>query len=619
MCGIAGIVDLKNRQVDKSILRAMTESIAHRGPDGEGYFFENGIGLGHRRLSIIDLSSAGSQPMKGKNGSVITYNGEIYNYIELKKELKSKDYKSKTDTEVLLKAYEKWGIECPKKLNGIFAFAIWDKKQNKFFAARDHCGVKPFFYSTHNGRFYFASEIKALLKGGVPAKPNQKIIHDYLMYGYYDHTEETFFENIYELPPGHCMEIKNGTIKTWKYWHTENITENKKITDNEAKKEFISILENSVKIQLRSDVPIGMSISGGLDSSLLAAVVNKTNGGQKNFLLYHFTYSGKNYEQEIPFVKKISKRLNWKDPVIVKIYPDDMPSAIEKITWHEEQPFPGLPTVAWHKLYKTLGNTGTTVTLEGHGGDEMFAGYDYYAGSYILDLIRKKGAKFSEDEIKKFITVRKIVKGKELEFILNGLEAYFRGGISADASKITGSEFIKKDFADENFREIKFEKPFDSSLSNFQYREFFHTKLPRVLRSVDKESMAFGKELRVPILDKRLVEFAFSLPIEQRVRNGSMRFIMREAAKDIIPESIANTPKRSLPNPQRFWFQDELKNWISDILNSSSFKERPYFSHKKVLQEYKQYCETKNPKNSFHIWQWLNIELWHRVFIDKKI
>ncbi|MBI5147716.1 MAG: asparagine synthase (glutamine-hydrolyzing) [Parcubacteria group bacterium] len=618
MCGIAGIVDLRRREVAAREVKKMTDAIAHRGPNGEGVFTGRGAGLGHRRLSILDLSAAGAQPMRSARGElVIVFNGEIYNYPELKKGLPGK-YNSNSDTEVLLRVYEKWGEKCLGLLNGIFAFAIWDDKCRRFFAARDRLGVKPFYYAVHKDRFYFASEIKALLAAGVPARPNDKIIHDYLVYGYYDHSEETFFDGIKQLMPGHYLEIRDQKILIKRYWYLPELVKEKSgITDREAGEEFWKLLQDSVKLELRSDVPIGMSVSGGLDSSLLAQAVNKAVKGQKNFNLYHFEYAGLGYEKERPHVDRLAREMGWRKPHIVTVRSGDMPESALKIMWHEEQPFPGLPTVAWHKLYKTLGSTETIVTLEGHGGDEIAAGYDYYFGAFILDILRTNGEKAACREIAQFAAVRGVALEKARQMTLNGVKAYVGGGVSADASRFSCAEFLRADFRALKKEPPWFEAPFASHLANFQYRELMHTKLPRVLRSVDRESMAYGRELRVPILDHRLVELSFSLPLEQRIGHGQMRRFMRNAAGRVLSPVLAKTPKRSLPNPQRAWFQKELRPWIESLVNSRSFRARKYFDEKLVLAEYEKYCRAKDPVNAFHVWQWISIELWFRVFIDK--
>ncbi len=617
MCGIAGVVNLKESPVDKRIVKKMTVALRHRGPNGEGLFVDRYVGLGHRRLSIIDLSSAGNQPMFNDDGSIaIIFNGEIYNYLELKKELRSGKYRSETDTEVIIRAYERWGTACVEKLNGIFAFAIWDKKKKIFFAARDRLGVKPFYYTVRSGVFYFASEIKSILAAGVPAQPNDDMIYDYLVRGYYDHSENTFFKGIGQLQAGHVLIIRKGKIKTKRYWYLPKVIRERALSDQAAAGKFLRLVKDAVRLQLRSDVPVGLSVSGGLDSSLLMGVVHEISGGQKNFNLQHFAYAGKGYEEELPSVNLLTKKFRWGKPNVTKVQPRDFSALAGEIMKQEEQPFPGLPTIAWHKMYRNLSTTPTIVTLEGHGGDEIAAGYDYYFGAFLLDVARSRGAGQAMKELTALGKARGLSPEKLPKFLKGSLQAFFEGGVSADATPFLCHGVLKKTFLNKKVPFPKFEAPFRSSLANFQYRELMHTKLPRVLRSVDRESMAYGRELRVPLLDHRIVEFAFSLPVEQRIKSGNQRFFMRQAAKKILPKEIAETPKRSIPNPQRAWFQQELRPWILSVLSSKSFGRRKYFDQAKVLAEYEKYCKTPNPANSFAIWQWLSIELWFKAFID---
>jgi asparagine synthase (glutamine-hydrolysing) len=616
MCGITGIVDLKNRRVDESVIKRMTASIAHRGPNGEGYYTHGRVGFGHRRLSILDVSRAGAQPMVSDDGAIsITFNGEIYNYLELKKILKGRAYRTGTDTEVLLRAYEAWGEECLERVNGIFSFAIHDKKKDIVLMARDRLGVKPFYYAVQNDRFYFASEIKALLAAGIPSRPNDRVIGEYLLYGLYDHSDETFFDGIFVLSPGHSLKISQGKIQKNRYWHLpEKVSDMSSRTEASSIEEFSHLVKDAVRLQLRSDVPVGMSVSGGLDSSLLAGAVHEVLGGQKNFSLYHFTYDSKKYDPEIPYVKNLAHALGWRNPEVVSVADTDVRSLAEKVMWHEEQPFPGVPTFAWHKLYAHLSQTPTIVTLEGHGGDEFAGGYDYYLGPFLADLAYKGDEKRVIEELRAIQHIRKIPRSAALKLALNGVAAYARGGVSADGTRLAVPEALSRSVRESAFP--RFEEPFDSMLSNFQYRELMHTKLPRVLRSVDRESMAFGRELRVPLLDHRIVEYAFSLPIHLRIHGGQQRFFMRKAAEKILGSHIAKKPKRSLPNPQRAWFQKELQPWIRSFLTSPSFRSRKYFDHREIVRYFDHYAKTPHPQNAFAIWQWVSIELWFRTFID---
>ena len=621
MCGIAGIVTKEGMKLSPQKIKAMAAALAHRGPDDEGFYLKNNVALGHRRLSILDLSSAGHQPMESHDGSCrIIFNGEIYNYLELKKELGPRHYKSNTDTEVLLLAYQKWGPAFLKKLNGIFAFAIWDEKKEILFCARDHVGVKPFYYTFKGGDFYFGSEIKALLAADFKANPNNHAIYEYLTYGYYHHLPETFFKDIYQLPAGHSLTLKNGKLSLEKYWDLAEKAKEASVkmagwNDKKVADEFFKILESAVRAQLRSDVPISIQLSGGLDSSIVAAMANKIVRGQKNFRLFSFVY-GNYRDKETPYIKALAKGLGW-NVDFIKILPNNMRDLMNEVTWHQEEPFPGLPTFGQHMLCRASRAENIPVTLGGQGGDEIGGGYEYYMGAFLLDAVRAKGASYAFGELMDY-GVRHNVSSVDanLKFFLNSLNAYFLGGVSADATSFVRPGVLRPCFAKTfNAPHPIFDMPLDSHFSNMQYRDITRAKLPRILQSSDRSSMAYGVEHRVPLLDYRLVEFGVALAPWFSVKGGEQRFFMRQALKSILPKRVASAPKRAVPSPQREWFKKELQPWIWSILKSKSFGEREYFDQKKVLEEYKKYCQTPGvPANSFHIWQWIHLETWMKTF-----
>lgn len=617
MCGIAGIVS-KNLKAKEKIVRQMTDSIAHRGPDGEGVFLDDEAVLGHRRLSILDLSSSGSQPMLSDDGRyTIIFNGEIYNYLELKKELHGEKFNGSSDTEVLLKCYQKWGEGFLNKLNGIFAFAVWDKKTKTLFCARDHLGVKPFYYYFKNGNFYFASEIKAILKAGIMTKPNNKAIYDYLVWGFYQHLNESFFEGIFELPAGASLTLKNGQMKISRYWKlSDSFLDMEGWSEKKVENEFLKIFFDAVRIQLRSDVPVGIQLSGGLDSSAVTAMVDKVNKGQKKFRIFSFIYEAEK-EKELPYMKSLAKALGWKQDFL-KISPNHMKKTMEDVVYHQEIPFPGLPTFGQHEIAKECGKHGIKVILGGQGGDEIGTGYEYYMGAHLLDLINNSGAGGALRELTKYGALRGINEPAALlNFFVNSLGSYLNFGTSADGTSFVFPQGLRKEFFGLKFSRPEFESPFLSRLSNMQYRDIVYTKLPRILHAADRSAMHFGVEHRVPFLDKRLVEFGVSLPSKFKIKDGQQRHFMRAALSKILPAKVKDAPKRAIPSPQREWFKTELRPWILSVLSSKSFGQRPYFDQKKILAEYEKYCKTPGvPKNSFHIWQWIHLETWLRVFFD---
>src|SRR3989338_1244481 len=504
MCGIVGIIENKGKEVSESNLKKMIDFIARRGPDDEGIFLSGNIGLGHRRLSILDVSSAGHQPMPNKDGTLwITFNGEIYNYIELKKELGGK-YQSNTDTEVILAAYEKWGTECVKKFNGIFAFAIWDKNKKLLFCARDHLGVKPFYYLQKNGAFYFGSEIKAILSVQQSTRPNDAIIYDYLAYGHYHHTSQTFFKDIMQIPAGHTLILKNGNIQIENFW---NPAEKAIMAGNKQNtvEEFSNILTNAVKIQLRSDVPVGMQLSGGLDSSLVVSMANQVTGGQKNFRLFSFVY-GQHKDIEKPYMEALARKVGW-DLEFFEILPSDMQNYMEAMVKSQDEPFPGLPTLGLHILAEFSRKNKIPVILGGQGGDEIGAGYEYYMGAFLLDIAQSQGLDTATAELISYGNLHSFKKNDYPKFLLSTVNSYLAGGTSQDGTSFSKPEILNKDFANRSAKpRFLFPAPLNSHLQNMQYRDIFHTKLPRVLHSADRAAMAYGIEQRVPLIDYRLVE-----------------------------------------------------------------------------------------------------------------
>ena len=619
MCGVVGIIKKQEQKADKATLERMLASIKHRGPDDEGIYLNRHAGLGHRRLSILDTSSAGHQPMPSKDANCwISFNGEIYNYIELKKELGNQTYQSGTDTEVLLLAYQKWGAKFLDKLNGIFAFAIWDENKKSLFCARDHVGVKPFYYAFQNGVFYFASEVKALLAAGIRTRPNDKIVYDYLVRGVYHHSNETFFDGIYELPAGHLLTYANEKLKIKRYWDpSKKIVNMSNWSDQRVQEEFFNLFKNAVTIQLRSDVPIGIQLSGGLDSSSLTAMVDHISNGQKNFNLFSYVYGGFP-DREVAYMKSTAQKLGWKLNLL-EVGSKDMADWTERTTWFQDQPFPGLPTYGQHLIAQKCHEMGIKVILGGQGGDEIGGGYEYYMGTYILDVALRRGAVEAMGELSAWgkLTGHTEDSKRLTEFFIGSLSSYFGEGTSADASKFTNTEVLRPDFLSKKYPKPEFKQPFDSHLSNMQYRDIFYTKLPRILQAADRSAMEFGVEHRVPFLDFRLVEFGLSLPANQKIHNGHQRYFMRKAMERLLPKNVVWAPKRAVPSPQREWFKKELKPWIRSVLQSKSFGNRPYFNQKVVLAEYDKYTgAAKIPKNSFHIWQWLHLEHWLRAYFD---
>ena len=620
MCGIAGILNLNKKAVDKKSLIDVMVSIKHRGPDEDGIFLEGPVGLCNTRLKILELSKTGSQPMVSHNNQfIIVFNGEIYNYRELKDQfLSNVSFSGLSDTEVLLQMYIKYGNDCLKYLNGMFSFSIWDKKNNILFCARDRIGIKPLYYYFNNSIFIFGSEIKCILKAGIKAEPDFQSISDYLVYGYYEHTNNTFFNNIKSLEPGHylTLSLSDSKLEKKRYWNLAD--ESAKISytnEKEFFEDYESLLFDSINLRLRSDVPIGINVSGGLDSCLISVGVQKVTKGKEKFPLFCYGGNEKNLN-EFLYAERLANSVGW-DLNRFLLHPEQVPQLAEEVILIEEQPYPGVISMAKHNSFRKLKNTDIKVILSGHGGDETAGGYRYFMGAFILDYVSKFGYLKAQEEVIKFLKREERSNIDTGTFLLQSLNALFHGQATSDGQPFVFLQGIQKDFLrDQDGHNFEFEKPFSDFSLNMQYQDLRYTKVPRILHNVDRASMAVGIEKRVPILDHRLVELSFSSPIEFRLKNGNQRYFMREVAKRILPHDLMKMPKRHSMDPQRYWFQTKLSNWVEEIFNSKSFKERGIFEQHELIKEFDEYQQQENPPTSYHIWQYVCLELWFRAFID---
>ena len=563
MCGIAGIIGEKfsEYKLDKMLL-----SQKHRGPDFTGKYVSKNCVLGHNRLSIIDLSEKANQPFFSKDKRyTLVFNGEIYNYLELKEALGDYVFTSNSDTEVLLAAYVTWGEACLHKLNGMFSFAIWDSEKESLFAARDRFGVKPFYYHQDEKTFYFSSEIKALHNAGISKMPSEKIWAGYFAYGSYGMPQETFWETILQLPGGHFLNYKNGvlSIEKWYYFEKEVLKYQKDESFEKVKQTYKKILKDSIKLRFRADVQVGFNISGGLDSSTLLAFVNQMEG-KENIKAYTFFTDDDRYD-ELPWVKEMIALT--KNPLTeVLLRPDT--SFNEKtnyISVIQDEPFGGVPTIAYSQIFKQARKDNVLVLLDGQGMDEQWAGYDYYTKQ--------------RDE-----TIQGVNK---TPFRPNVLAQNFLGL----ADKPT------------------YPKPFNDRVLDLQYRDLFYTKIPRALRFNDRVSMAYSTELREPFLDYRLVEYAFAQPLEYKISKGVQKFLLRELVSEYLSDTISYAPKRPLQTPQREWLGEDLKEFVANHLQQLKDSEySKWFNFTALEKEWELYIEGNNDA-SFHIWQWVNLSL----------
>jgi len=612
MCGIAGIVG-RGWQLEQ--LKSMVSIQRHRGPDATGTYTDDaaGVGLGHNRLSIIDLSRAGQQPMANRAGTArVVFNGEIYNYLELRRELNDYPYQSHTDTEVILAAYERWGESCVEHFIGMFAFALWDDRRQLLFCARDRLGIKPFHYAWHNGCFLFSSEIKAILAAGFPAQPNMQSWTDYLVHGLYDHSTETFFSGVHSLSPGHTLKLENGQESIRCYWDLPNLSsETVALTDDEAAAQFLDLLTDSVRLRLRSDVPLGVNLSGGLDSASLMVIVDSLLPDHSELKTFTAVFGDPNYD-ECDFASRVPGHSHWSRHLQQLDETAVWDLALEALH-HQEAPYGGIATLAYHHLHRLAHDSDVTVLLEGQGVDEMLAGYNYFRPYHYLDMLEQGRWQALRCEL----AACEAVGDWELKAMRqlrsgNGLNVY------QDGTSHLQAHCVLPDVRKLACHRPQFPQPFKDHLNNALYRDLRYTKLPRVLRMNDRLSMAFSRELREPYLDHRLVEFAFRLPGHQKIRAGQGKFLLRSAMAGRLPDSVAAAKKRAVVTPQREWLRTFLRPQVEEIIHSRSFVERELFDVKKVQSTYTKFCAGEG-ENAFFVWQWVNTELWWRMFIDQRI
>ncbi len=606
MCGISGIINLNKKPVNELEIRLMMQKMKHRGPDDEGVFVDNNVGLGFVRLSILDLSPAGHQPMFSQDGRyVIIFNGEVYNYIEIKDELKSNfHFKTGTDTEVVLAAYQKWGESCLDKFNGMFAFVIYDTQTKEVFGARDRYGIKPFYYYRDNERFVFASEIKSILPL-VERKANDQIIYDYLLFNRTDHTEQTFFQNIFKLQHGHCFTWKNGDFKI-KQWYNlkQKLCKEKAITPTE----YRDLFKESLKLRLRADVPVGVSLSGGIDSSSVVSSLLK-DFGLNELNTFSAVYGKDEPTDESEYIdefKGMVKNMHYTYPN-AKTFFDDFEFFIDA---HNE-PVPDIGPYAQYKVME-LASKHVTVTLDGQGADEQLAGYHYFFGSYFLELL--KSLKLLKLVFENYYYFKKHKSIDAIKFaVYYALPASIQVKTNSNIFPSVSKSFIQKSGKAHSINKMLY-NPKD--LNDLLFRHFEY-KLEHLLRWEDLNAMHFSIESRVPFLDYRLVEATLNTPSYQKINKGETKHILREALKDILPEKITNRKdKKGFSNPREKWFRTEhFKNYILELLDSESFKNRGYFDADIAKSQYQKHLSGEADLSK-EIWKWINLEIWFRKFID---
>ncbi len=637
MCGITGITTN-----DKQLIKDMSKSILHRGPDQSGIYTDKHVSLGHQRLSIIDLSEKGKQPMSNENYTVwITFNGEIYNYLDLKPELEQKghQFKSETDTEVIVHLYEEYGEQCVEKLWGDFAFAIYDAKKKKIFLARDRIGVKPLYYHYDKQRkeFSFASEIKALLaNNNINREINQSALRQYLTYRYvFD--KNTIFNNIYRILPGECLtfDIKTNTTTTRKYWDVN--PSNKTIVKKpEAyyKNKFLEIYEDSVKRRLMSDVPLGVYLSGGIDSSSIITMMHALK--QKNPAIGDIkTFSiGFDAEQsELPYSREVSEYFNTNHHEFI-IDAQDSVKELPKIIWHCDEPLAD-PALIPNYFLSQEAKQHVTVVLTGDGGDETFAGYEQAKFMMLANKINK--IPFATTIAKMGLRTTPTKKKKKIFKYSEGIGKQGRERaielFSHKNNESTKYTAITGLFDDKEFNQLTL-PPFSltQSVTPQIQQEYFIKKQTNLLNKIlyfelktllpenmlmksDKMTMTHAIEARVPLLDHRITELSYQMPTKLKLNGLKEKYILKKSMQDKLPASITQRKKQRFYVPIDHWIRDDLQPIIDTLLSTNTLKQQGYFDPayvQKIMTNYK-----KAPLfYARQLWTLITFQIWHAEYID---
>ncbi len=597
MCGISGIISKNGSKPDLAKLSWMTDLIAHRGPDGDGFYTDSSVGFGHRRLAIIDLTSDGHQPMHYFEKYTITFNGEIYNYLEIKEELSKLGYKfqTKSDTEVLLASYDYWGEDCVNHFNGMWAFAIHDKIKKVVFCSRDRFGVKPFYFTEDADFFNFGSEIKQLLDPHSKHQANKDLLGHYLLTGMHDHEEDTFFIGIKKLLPSHNLvfDLRSNTFTLNKYYS---------IPRTLLKTDYSQCLSNAVKLRLRSDVKVGTCLSGGLDSSTIAAIASKLyqNPSGEKFSAIH-AKSVEKATDESSYAIEVAKHSNI-NLHIIEPSADEFKAIFDEVIYTQEEPFASPSIYLQYFVMKEARRIDCKVMLDGQGGDETLLGYERYYAPAFASFFKNKGLWSTLSEMKASrknnskMGLFSIIKYMAGTFLLGLRHAYLKNKLS----------FIRTENFPNEFSYWKLIRRDALNIFKIQETELFMTNLPALLRYEDKNSMRHGIETRLPFIDYKSVESALNLPTDQKIHDGWTKHVLRKVCEQYLPSNIAwRKSKLGFNAPDKTWlntFKDQSK---VEIQNS---KILDHFIDKSKVSDYP-VCG-----NWTITWRLLNIAAWERIY-----
>jgi asparagine synthase (glutamine-hydrolysing) len=632
MCGIAGIVALDG--FDPALLISMTNLVKYRGPDGYGFAFFDvrtnstgesyhnqeklpalhrpSLGLGARRLAILDLSDSGNQPMQIDDGSFwITYNGEVYNYLEIRQELEARGHQfhTHTDTEVILRAYREWGPSCVQRFNGMWAFAIYDRQQRKLFCSRDRFGVKPFYYFATDSLMLFGSEIKQILQyPGMPRIANESIVLQYLDQGVQDHSESTFFENIRQLLPGCSLSVDLSkpalSVQSTSYWALA-APAGADLPEQQAIEQFLTQLQRSVNWRLRSDVPVGSCLSGGLDSSSIVMLASKF-GRAKEFHSFSSCYDEASIDER-EFIREVVSS-SGVTPHYVFPQGDGFWDDLECLIWHQDEPVGGTSVYAQWCVMREARKQGIPVLLDGQGGDETLCGYRKFYFFYLWHLMKKADPRFLTEG------VAWIRNSQGTIWSWQHAKRYITapgGRNNSLHSRVCSPELMDRDY-----HVPKHDIGPGASLYERQIDDLRFWSIPALLHYEDRNSMAHSVETRVPMLDYELVQFAINCPPRFKLRDGWTKWILRQALRGTLPEAVRlRRSKLGFATPQDQWLRQDVRGKMRSVISDSGFRVGRILSQTKMRKQLEDFISNRaGCLNGLEAFRLLNLELWARVF-----
>ncbi|MGD1078798.1 MAG: asparagine synthase (glutamine-hydrolyzing) [Candidatus Sulfotelmatobacter sp.] len=628
MCGICGKFFFDSQaRVPAALLKGMTDAIVHRGPDDEGFYISGQVGFGFRRLSIIDLSG-GHQPLSNEDGTVwIVFNGEIYNYQTLREELLAKGhvFRTKSDTEVIVHLYEEYGTNCVQRLRGMFAFAIWDGSQRSLLLARDRVGIKPLYYYVHDNFIVFGSELKAILADReIPREVVPELIDRFLTYHYMP-GGQTLLRNLFKLEPGHTLLAKNGKFKVQRYWDLDFSESQHPQSQRDLEHDLIRLLDETVQLHMISDVPVGFLLSGGLDSTaMLSFAAQKTD---KEISTFTVGFSSEGVVDERPFARLAAEKFRSKHYEL-SLSAADFADFLPNYVWHMEEPVCEPPAVALYYISK-LASQHVKVLISGEGGDEAFAGYQNYRNLFWFERIktilgpRQAAIGLGISALGKKLGSRVLTKyGTRMGV---PFEEYYYSRTSSPFEYFPSHRrnlYSKRlhESIDPN-RSVSITRAYlsraaDYNLLNKMLYVDTNTWLPDdLLIKADKMTMANSVELRVPLLDHKVLEFAAGLPRNQKVRGWTMKYLVRKALRDHVPKEILGRRKAGFPVPYRTWLRTQLHDWVRDLLLDSRTINRGYFEKTGVEELLK--LSLMGADYGKELFSLVVLELWHRTFADQ--